>query len=114
MADDTLQKLADTIATRAGSDAETSYTKSLLDGGPEKCARKFGEEALETVIAALSEDRNALKAEAADTLYHLLVLLQVRNLPLNEVLMDLEARMGVSGHDEKAGRADVKRTPNKA
>ena len=104
MQDDTLRRLAATIEARAASDAETSYTKSLLDGGPEKCARKFGEEALETVIASLGEDRAALTAEAADTLYHLLVLLTARNVTLDEVLMDLESRMGVSGHDEKAAR----------
>src|SRR5687768_12927266 len=76
MPEDTLSRLAQTIAARRASDAGNSYTRQLLDAGPAKCARKLGEEAVETVIAALTQDHEALKAEAADLLYHLLVLLE--------------------------------------
>ena len=82
---DTLSRLARTIAARRASDAGNSYTRQLLDAGPAKCARKLGEEAVETVIAALTQDAEALKAEAADLLYHLLVLLEARNVALDDV-----------------------------
>lgn len=82
-----------------------SYTRQLLDGGPEKCAKKFGEEAVEAVIAAVSGPDPAFKAEAADVLYHLMVLLEVRNVPLADVLAVLKGRMGTSGLEEKSGRA---------
>jgi len=104
MTNDTLHKLAMTISDRAGATAEKSYTRSLLEGGAEKCAKKLGEEASELVIAAVSQDDAALKGEAADVLYHLLVLLQARNVPLDDVLAELESRMGRSGHEEKAAR----------
>ena len=86
-------------------DAGNSYTRQLLDAGPAKCARKLGEEAIETVIAALTQDDEALKAEAADLLYHLLVLLEARNVALDDVYNLLEARMGQSGLAEKASRS---------
>jgi phosphoribosyl-ATP pyrophosphohydrolase len=104
MADDTLTRLAATIAARRSSDAGNSYTKSLLDGGAVKCARKLGEEAVETVIAGVSESDDKVRAEAADLLYHLLVLLEARGVPLASVLDELETRMTQSGHAEKAAR----------
>jgi phosphoribosyl-ATP pyrophosphohydrolase len=100
----TLERLAATIAARRSESADKSYTRQLLDAGPERCARKFGEEAVETIIAALGSDATALKAEAADALYHLLVLLECRGVALSDVLAVLEARMGRSGVDEKASR----------
>ncbi len=105
MPEDTLSRLARTIAARRASDAGNSYTRQLLDAGPAKCARKLGEEAIETVIAALTQDDEALKAEAADLLYHLLVLLEARNVALDDVYNLLEARMGQSGLAEKASRS---------
>lgn len=100
----TLERLAALIRARRAESASTSYTRQLLDAGPERCAKKFGEEAVETVIAALGSDPAALKAEAADTLYHLLVLLESRGLDLADVLVLLEGRMGTSGLAEKAAR----------
>ena len=100
----TLERLAAVIASRRREDGNTSYTRQLLDGGAEKCAKKFGEEAVETVLAAMSADPAHLKAEAADTLYHLLVLLESRGIALVDVLTVLEARMGTSGLAEKAAR----------
>ena len=85
MAQDTLSLLAETIAARRSADARTSYTRQLLDAGPARCARKLGEEAVETVIAAIAGDAEALKAEAADLLYHLLVLLEARDVALDDV-----------------------------
>lgn len=99
-----LAQLAATIDARVGSDAAQSYTKSLLDGGAEKCAKKFGEEASELIIAAVSQDSRALTAEAADVLFHLLVVLRQRGVAFDDVLKELESRMGTSGHDEKAAR----------
>lgn len=105
MADsDVLSRLAATIRDRRSAAADKSYTRSLLDAGPEKCARKFGEEAIETVIAGIGDDRDALTAEAADVLYHLLVLLEVRGVAYVDVARKLEARMALSGHAEKAAR----------
>ena len=102
---ETLETLIRVIEQRRAADVETSYTKSLLEAGPERCAKKFGEEAVEAVIAAVSGDREALKTEAADVVYHLLVLLSVSNVALEEVLMELEGRMGLSGHEEKRARS---------
>jgi phosphoribosyl-ATP pyrophosphohydrolase len=104
MTDTVLPRLAAIIATRRQDPAGKSYTKELLDGGAEKCARKLGEEAIETVIAALGSDNGALKREAADLLYHLLVLLEARRVPLADVLAELEGRIGTSGLAEKAAR----------
>lgn len=101
---DTLEKLALTIKARRADDAAKSYTRQLLDSGPEKCAKKLGEEAVETVIAGVHQNDAALKAEAADLLYHLLVLLESRGVALAEVLAVLEGRMGTSGLEEKASR----------
>ena len=104
MNQDVLNRLAQIIRARKDADSETSYTRQLLDGGVERCAKKFGEESVETLIAAISQDDAALKNEAADLLYHLLVLLEARGLALDDVLQVLEKRMGESGHDEKARR----------
>jgi len=101
---DILTRLAATIAARADEDPQTSYSASLLAKGPAKCAEKFGEEAVEAVIAAVSGDREHLAAEAADVLYHLLVMLTAGGVTLDEVLAELARREGVSGHMEKAGR----------
>ncbi len=102
---DTLSDLAIIIRERRLADADNSYTRQLLDAGPARCAKKFGEEAVETVIAAVQTDPEALTSEAADVLYHLLVLLEARGIALDDVLGKLEARMGVSGLAEKAARA---------
>ena len=99
-----LDELAETIAQRAGASAQASYTRSLLDKGAAHCARKFGEEAIELTIAAAAEDENAVRAEAADVLYHLLVLLRARGVPLASVMSELEGRTRQSGHKEKASR----------
>ena len=104
MSDDILARLAALIANRRLALADNSYTRQLLDAGPAKCARKLGEEAIETVLAGVSNDRDELRAEAADLLYHLLVLLEVRSVPLSDVLSTLEARMSQSGLAEKAAR----------
>ena len=101
---DVLSDLARLIRSRRTASGDVSYTRQLLDAGPEKCAKKFGEEAVETVIAAVSSPDAALKAEAADTLYHLLVLLEARNVPLDDVLAVLKGRMSQSGLEEKAAR----------
>jgi len=102
--DAVLARLAETIRARRSATADASYTRQLLDGGVPRCAKKFGEEAVEVVIAGLREDDAALKGEAADLLYHLLVLLEVRDVAIEDVLATLEKRMGLSGLDEKASR----------
>ena len=99
-----LDRLAATIAARKGADPETSWTAKLLAKGPEKCAEKFGEEAVEAIIEAVKGDRARLTAEAADVLYHLLVMLAARDVTLDEVLAELDRRAGTSGLAEKAGR----------
>lgn len=100
----TLERLAATIRERREADADTSYTRLLLDGGAPRCAKKFGEEAVEVVIASLGENDAALEGEAADLIYHLLVLLEVRGVAIEAVLATLEKRMGLSGLAEKASR----------
>jgi phosphoribosyl-ATP pyrophosphohydrolase len=100
----TLHDLAATIDARAASAGEGSYTKKLLDKGPEHCAKKMGEEAVETVIAAIGTDRNHLIAESADLLYHLLVLLKARGVTLTDVEAVLAQRTSMSGLEEKASR----------
>ena len=99
-----LDDLAATIAKRGGADARESYTRALLDKGVAHCARKFGEEAVELAIAAVAEDEAALTGEAADVLYHLLVVLQARGLALVEVMAELERRTRRSGLEAKAAR----------
>jgi phosphoribosyl-ATP pyrophosphohydrolase len=100
----TLHDLAATIDARAALGGETSYTKKLLDRGAEHCAKKLGEEAVETVIAAVENDRSHLIAESADLLYHLLVLLKARGVTLEEVEAALAQRTSISGLEEKASR----------
>ncbi len=99
-----LHRLATTIAARKGADPESSWTAKLLAKGPEKCAEKFGEEAVEAIIEAVKGDREKLTAEAADVLYHLLVMLAARDVTLDQVLAELERREGTSGIAEKAAR----------
>ncbi|MDB6452093.1 phosphoribosyl-ATP diphosphatase [Falsirhodobacter sp. 20TX0035] len=99
-----LERLAVTVASRKGADPDTSWTAKLLAKGPEKCAEKFGEEAVEAIIEAVKGDRAKLTAEAADVLYHLLVMLTARDVTLAEVLAELERREGTSGIEEKARR----------
>jgi phosphoribosyl-ATP pyrophosphohydrolase len=99
-----LETLAATIAARKGADPETSWTAKLLAQGPEKCAEKFGEEAVEAIIEAVKGDRARLTSEAADVLYHLLVMLAARDVTLAEVLAELDRREGKSGITEKAER----------
>lgn len=105
MSDDVLERLAATIKARRAAEKGSSYTRQLLDSGPERCAKKFGEEAVETVIAAVGQDAGALTAEAADLLYHLLVVLECRGVAIGDVLAVLDGRSGVSGLVEKASRA---------
>jgi phosphoribosyl-ATP pyrophosphohydrolase len=99
-----LDKLAATIVARKGSDPETSWTAKLLSQGPEKAAQKFGEEAIEAIVEAVKGDKPALTSEAADVLYHLLVMLTSCDVTLAEVLQELERRSGTSGIAEKASR----------
>jgi phosphoribosyl-ATP pyrophosphohydrolase len=100
----TLADLEARVQERAGASADVSYTRKLLDRGVAHCAKKLGEEAAETVIAAVAEDRSKLIAETADLLYHLLVVLQARGVKLAEVEAELEQRMSQSGLQEKASR----------
>jgi phosphoribosyl-ATP pyrophosphohydrolase len=100
----TLSRLAATIEARKGADPDSSWTAKLLAKGPEKCAEKFGEEAVEAIIEAVKGDRERLTSEAADVLYHLLVMLTARDVTLADVLAELERREGMSGIAEKANR----------
>jgi phosphoribosyl-ATP pyrophosphohydrolase len=100
----TIHDLAATIDARAASGGEASYTRKLLDKGPEHCAKKFGEEAVETVIASIENNREHLIAESADVLFHLLVLLKSRGVSLGDVEAVLAQRTGMSGLEEKAAR----------
>ena len=99
-----LDRLAATIAARKGADPDSSWTAKLLAKGPEKCAEKFGEEAVEAIIEAVKGDRAKLTAEAADVIYHLLVMLAARDVTLADVEAELARREGTSGIAEKAAR----------
>ncbi|MAN98809.1 MAG: phosphoribosyl-ATP diphosphatase [Roseovarius sp.] len=101
----TLDDLARIIAARAEADPESSWTAKLLAKGPEKCAEKFGEEAIEAIIEAVKGDRARLTSEAADVLFHLLVMLQSRDVALSDVMAELARRQGTSGLTEKASRS---------
>lgn len=101
-----LEDLATIIATRTAASAEKSYTKSLLDKGVTHCGKKFGEEAVELAIAAAQGDKKAMTAEAADVLYHLLVVLQAGGIPLQDVFDELDRRTNMSGLEEKAARGE--------
>jgi phosphoribosyl-ATP pyrophosphohydrolase len=100
----TLQDLEKRVEMRAQESADVSYTRKLLDRGVAQCAKKLGEEAVEAAIAAISEDRERVIGEAADVLYHLLVVLHARGVKLDEVEAELLARTRQSGLDEKAAR----------
>lgn len=100
----TIHDLAQIIDARAASTGDVSYTRKLLDKGAEHCAKKLGEEAVETVIAAVENDRHHLIAESADLVFHLLVLLKARGITLAEVEEALGARTQMSGLEEKAAR----------
>ncbi|HEY9213337.1 MAG TPA: phosphoribosyl-ATP diphosphatase [Ancylobacter sp.] len=104
MARVTLDDLAIIVAQRASASAEASYTRSLIEKGVAKCAQKLGEEAVETAIAAVAGDTKAVVSETADLLYHLVVLLQARGVPLEDVYAELGRRTNQSGHEEKASR----------
>jgi phosphoribosyl-ATP pyrophosphohydrolase len=101
---DVVARLARTIAARRGADPAVSHTAALLAKGPGKCAEKFGEEAVEAIVAAAGGAREALVAEAADAIYHLLVMLAARDVAWQEVAAELERREGRSGVAEKAAR----------
>lgn len=100
----TLNDLERIIAERAKADAGSSYTRQLLERGPAACAKKLGEEAVEAALAAVQDDRAGLVSEAADVLYHLLVVLAARDVPLDEVYAELSRRTAQSGLAEKAAR----------
>ena len=100
----TLSDLARIVAERAGAPANQSYTAKLLADGPARAAKKLGEEAVEAAIAAVQGDRGGLVAEAADVLYHLLVVLEGAGVPLEEVMAELARRTAQSGLTEKAAR----------
>lgn len=100
----TLDDLYATILARKDADPSSSWTAQLLAKGPEKCAEKFGEEAIEAIIEAVKDDKAALTGEAADVLYHLLVMLAARDVPLRDVMDTLAQRQSKSGIAEKASR----------
>lgn len=99
-----IARLAATVEARKGADPETSWTAKLLSKGPEKCAEKFGEEAIEAVIEAVKGDRARLTAEAADVMFHLLVMCTARGVTLADIEAELTRREGTSGIAEKAAR----------
>ncbi|MGB0353549.1 phosphoribosyl-ATP diphosphatase [Roseobacter sp. HKCCD5988] len=101
---DILIQLAKTIEARKGADPESSWTAKLLSKGPKKAAEKFGEEAVEAIIEAVKGDKAALTREAADVIYHLMVMLAARDVALSDVLTELERRTSQSGISEKANR----------
>jgi phosphoribosyl-ATP pyrophosphohydrolase len=100
----TLHDLEKRVQERAQASPDVSYTRKLIDRGVAQCAKKLGEEAVEAAIAAIAEDRQRMIAEAADVLYHLIVVLHVRGIALDEVEAELGARTLQSGIDEKASR----------
>jgi len=100
----TLDDLFETIQSRKTADPSSSWTAQLLAKGPEKCAEKFGEEAVEAIIEAVKDDKAGLTSEAADVLYHLLVMLASRDVALSDVLDELNRRQAQSGLAEKAAR----------
>jgi phosphoribosyl-ATP pyrophosphohydrolase len=100
----TLEQLENLIAQRSSASSGESWTAQLLEKGAEKCAEKFGEEAVELIIEAVKNDSNGLINEAADVMYHLLVLLKSREISLSHVMAELERRTAQSGLTEKAAR----------
>jgi phosphoribosyl-ATP pyrophosphohydrolase len=109
----TLNDLEKRVAVRAKARADVSYTRALLDRGVAHCAKKLGEEAIETALAAVGESRKRLTSEAADLLYHLLVVLRARKIALKDVEAALAKRMGQSGLAEKASRANKNKSKKK-
>ena len=105
---DILIKLDTVINKRKEQNKDNSYSATLLNAGVEKCAEKFGEEAVELIIACLSKENNSIVHEAADTLYHLNVLMRSKNISIKEVLEELSKREGVSGLKEKQNRGPKK------
>ena len=101
----TLEELEQIVATRAKASTDESWTAKLLAKGPEKCAEKFGEESIEAIIEAIKGDRDRLTSEAADVLFHLLVMLKSRDVGVAEVMAELAKRQGQSGLQEKANRS---------
>ena len=99
-----LAQLNERIEERSGASPDESYTARLLRDGPDRCARKFGEEAVELIVSAVSRDKEGLTGEAADVLYHLLVLLKSSDVTLDKVMAELERRTAQSGLEEKASR----------
>lgn len=106
MPQNALSRLEATIAARQGADPEVSYVAKLMLKGLPEVARKVGEEAVETAVAGIAYEREEVVAEAADLLFHLLILLRARGIPLAEVLAELDRREGVSGLEEKASRSE--------
>ncbi len=102
----TLADLDALIAKRAATDPSQSYTRQLLDSGVEKCAKKLGEEGVEAALAAVTNNREGLTKEAADVLFHLLVLLRSCQVPLEDVMAELKSRTAQSGLQEKAARRE--------
>lgn len=100
----TLENLAAIVASRASASSGTSYTRSLIEAGPARVAKKLGEEGVEAALATAAGSKLELVAEAADVLYHLLVALRVRDVPLGDVMAELERRTAQSGLQEKASR----------
>jgi phosphoribosyl-ATP pyrophosphohydrolase len=101
---DQLEKLASDVASKANASPETSYTAKLISKGVAKCAKKFGEEAVELALASVSNDKHETTAEAADVLYHFLVLLQAAGVSPDDVMTELKRREGTGGLVEKAAR----------
>jgi phosphoribosyl-ATP pyrophosphohydrolase len=101
----TLEELERIVAARASASTDESWTAKLLAKGPEKCAEKFGEESIEAIIEAIKGDRDRLTSEAADVLFHLLVMLKSRDVALVDVMAELARRQGQSGLQEKANRS---------
>jgi phosphoribosyl-ATP pyrophosphohydrolase len=101
----TLEELERIVAARASASIDESWTAKLLAKGPEKCAEKFGEESIEAIIEAIKGDRDRLTSEAADVLFHLLVMLKSRDVALADVMAELARRQGQSGLQEKAARS---------
>ena len=104
----TLENLDQRIAARMGASPDESYTAKLLKDGVERCAKKFGEEAAEIIIAAVTKDRKGTESEASDVSYHLLVLMRAAGVPLADVMAQLERRTAQSGLQEKASRGQGK------
>ena len=100
-----ISELSEVIKQRKKSNEKESYTASLLSSGLGQCAEKFGEEAIELIVAAVNKDTENFNNEAADVLFHLLVLIELKETSIGAVLKVLESRLGVSGHIEKKARA---------